>query len=247
MAILFSTPTCIAETTVFGADKIFLSVVFFSLALVTFLALRRDISTKSKIVLIYSHLTFLLFPFILLTTNTTCGLFCMQCHNNYPALVSYALPGTIAASTFAGLFVIPAFYTMSGKRNVRNKLVRDFVARYSKTMNIRTPNVYLVDKAKPVAFSFRSVKSSIFLSVGAMDVLTKKELQAVLLHELAHIKHRSSQIKFSSFMMRFSPFSLLAGFHDSGTEERLADGFAAGVQKTDRHLKNAKKKFEAFE
>lgn len=247
MEVLFSTPTCIAETTLIGMDKLLLSAVFFTFAFVTFIVLRRNISTKSKVALIYMHLAFLFFPFVLLTTNTACGALCMQCHNNYPALISYALPGTIAATTVAGLVFIPAFYTMSGRRELKNRFVRNLVKTYSRKLNIKEPCVYAINKSKPLAFSFRSIRSGIFLSIGMMDILNKKEIEAVVLHELAHIKQRASLLKFSSKLMKvFSPLSLVAKFHDVGKEEIEADRFAIKMQKTDRHVKSAKKKIEAF-
>ena len=101
-----------------------------------------------------------------------------------------------------------------------------------------------MDKAKPIACSFKSFRSAIFVSVGMLDILSKKEIQAVLLHELAHIKQRSSVLKFSSFLMNvLSPLSLLARFHhDTSKEEREADKFAIRVQRTSKYINSAKKK-----
>jgi Zn-dependent protease with chaperone function len=247
MSVLFSSPTCFAEATIFGADKIVLSAAFFAMAFAAFLLLRTNVSNKGKIALIYAHLTFLFFPFVLLATNSACGALCMQCHNNYPMLISYALPGALAASSVAGLFVAPAFYTLSSRRKLRNRHIRDFVRTHAARLNIKTPALYLVDRAKPMAFSFRSLRSSIFLTVGLLDVLNKKELEAVLLHELAHIKQRSSMMKFSVSVMKvFSPFSLVAKFHDRNREEDIADGFAVSIQKTGSYVKSAKRKVGAF-
>ncbi|MBI4154196.1 M48 family metalloprotease [Candidatus Woesearchaeota archaeon] len=249
MEVLFSSPTCFSASTILGVDKIAIAIFSLSIAVLLLLLLRRGFSTKSKIFLIYGHLAFLFFPFVLLAANTGCGTLSMSCHNNYQQLIAYALPGTLAASALAGLFVIPAFYTLSSRREIKSSHVRNFVRRHSTTMNIKTPKLYVIDKAKPMAFSFRSLRSAIFLSAGIFDVLTKKEIEAILLHEIAHIKHHSSVIKVSTAIARiFSPLTLIVRFHDaSGIEEEKADKFAIKTQGTSRHIRNAKRKVEAFD
>ena len=77
------------------------------------------------------------------------------------------------------------------------------------------------------------------------DVLNKKEIEAVLLHELAHIKRMSSVGKVSQKLMLFSPFYKIASFGHS-REEEIADEFAIQAQGTSMHIKNARKKFDAF-
>ena len=233
---------------VIDPDKLLLIISSFSFAIAALLALRKFIlPTKLKVGLIYGHLVFLFFPFVLLTTDVTCGVACMPCANNVPSLVALALPVTVAISTLAGLFVIPAFYTLSSRRELHNRPVINFVKEYSRKMGIQMPKLYLVDKAKPLAFSFRSLKSAIFISIGMFEVLNRKEIEAVILHELAHIKQRSSMLNFSASLMKiFSPLSLVAKFHDSGKEEAEADSFASRMQKTGTYLRSAKKKIEAF-
>jgi len=86
----------------------------------------------------------------------------------------------------------------------------------------------------------------VFVSVGMFDLFSKKELDAVLLHELYHVKARSSWSKFSAvFVKAFSP---IAWFSSSSVEkeERAADAFAVHLQKTSRHLKSAKQKLNSF-
>ena len=116
-------------------------------------------------------------------------------------------------------------------------------------MKIKMPKIYIFDNANPIAFSFKSLKSMIFISAGLMDLLNKKEIEAVILHELWHIKRKASILTMSVSLLRFfSPLSLLARFHhDSDKEESHADRFAITTQKTDKHLKSAKTKMDKFE
>jgi Zn-dependent protease with chaperone function len=234
-----------------GPDKAILMFLSVFLALLALAALKKfNLSTKSRVGLIYAHLSFLFFPFILYSVNITCGAFCMSCYNNITHMALYALPTTLVVSTLVGFVVIPVFYTFSNKkREIKTTWIIEFVRKYSKMLNFGTPKLYAVDRAKPMAFSFRSFKSAIFMSVGLLDIMNKKEIKAVLLHEMAHIKQKSSIIKLSnSFLRVFSPLSILARFnHDSSKEEMMADRFAVTAQGTDRYLLSAKRKIDEYE
>ena len=81
-----------------------------------------------------------------------------------------------------------------------------------------------------------------------MDLLNKKEIEAVILHEIAHLKRKASVLTTSlSILKVFSPMSLIARFHnDFGDEEYAADTFAIKEQKTGRHIASAKRKIDGF-
>lgn len=236
--------------TLIDIEKVFLSVLSITFATIIVLALKKynNMSTKTKLFLIYSHLVFLFFPLVLLTTNFACGALCMSCYNKTLNLIIYALPSTLLLSTLAGFIVIPSFYMMSNKkREIKSKDILSFVRSQSKGLGIKTPKLYAIDKAKPIAFSFRSYKSAIFLSIGLLDIMKKKEIEAVILHELSHIKQKASAMKLSSHIMKFSPMSVLARFHhDSSEEEKTADGYAIKIQGTERYIISAKQKVERF-
>lgn len=226
-----------------------LGSLIFSVVILIFLKKIKS-STKTKISLIYGHLIFLLFPFFVLTTDVACGAMCMPCFNNIGNLIVYALPITILFSTIAGFIIIPMLYTFS-RRMIRmeNLNIINFVKKYSRKFDLKTPKLYIINNAKPIAFSFRSLKSAIFLSAGLIDIFNRKEIEAVLLHELYHLKKRDSLLKISFSLLRlFSPISILARFHhDSNKEEERADSFAIRTQKTDKYIKSAKKKINEFE
>lgn len=231
-------------------DKTMLTIFALSFAVIFLYAIKNfSLSTKMKVGLIYGHLTLLFFPFVLFTTNFACGAMCMPCYaDDAAAMISYSLPSALILATIAGFVVIPAFYTFSNKRRMKNREIISFVKNYSGRLRIKAPKIYVMDKAKPVAFSFKSFRSAIFISVGMLDVLNKKEIQAVLLHEMAHIKQKSSVLKFSSSILRtFSPLSLLARFHhDTGKEEKEADRFAIHVQGTSRYIASAQRKIKTY-
>lgn len=236
---------------VIGAEKLLLIVGSFSLAIITLLILRKfKLSIKTKVGLIYSHLIFLFFPFVVLTANVACSITCMACAHNIASLVMLALPTTLLLSTIAGFFVIPAFYMFFSKKfETENLHILRFTTFYSKRMKIKMPKIYIIDSADPIAFSFKSFKSMIFLSAGLIDLLNKREIESVILHELGHLKRKASVLTLSFSLLRFfSPLSLLVGFHhDSGREEVYADIFVIRMQRTDVYLKSAKRKIDDFE
>lgn len=241
---LMTTATCFQASSLVSYDKIILAFVFFSLSIFSLFVMKKyNLSAKSKIILVYAHLTFLFFPIFILTANTACGVFCMNCYNNMPALIAYALPATAAATAVTGFFFLPALFTLNGKRKLKNRYVKKLLSKYG-----FNEDVYTIDDAKPIAFSFRGFKSAIFVSVGMQEILNKKELEAVILHEISHIKQHSSMLKVSGLVFRlFSPFYLLSGFHHENKREEIeADRLAVKLQGNDEYLKSAKKKILTF-
>lgn len=228
------------------ASKIFIVMLSLAISASAIIFLKKfNFSSKSKIFLIYSHLVSLLFPLVFLTTNAGCASVCASCYTNIYHLAGLALPSTLVISTVLGFFVIPALFVRSNKQSELSKgWVYDFVKRNSKAMGIKQPKVYTLNKPEPVAFSFRNFKSAVFLSVGLFDILKLKEMQAVILHELAHIKQKSSALKMSTYILRiFSPASILLRFHHNNKEEeKKADLLAIRIQGTDKHIKSARDK-----
>lgn len=66
------------------------------------------------------------------------------------------------------------------------------VRRLSQKAQIPMPRVYIIDQAQPNAFATgRNPKhAAVAVTTGIMRILTLEELQGVIGHELAHIKHR---------------------------------------------------------
>jgi len=54
------------------------------------------------------------------------------------------------------------------------------------------PRVYIIDEAQPNAFATgrNSEHGAVAVTTGIMQILTREELEGVIAHELAHIKHR---------------------------------------------------------
>ncbi|MBI4173382.1 MAG: M48 family metalloprotease [Candidatus Aenigmarchaeota archaeon] len=229
--------------------KYWLAGAGLAVALASLLALKRfQLSGKGKIGLIYLHLTSLFFPLAVFATNQACGMLCLPCFESPAGIAVLALPSALALGAIAGFVVIPSYFLLTG-RNVRlaDKSLLAFVRRQSKRMGIRQPRMYAAKDAKPYAFSFRTFRSAVVLSVGMLDILNRKEIEAVILHELAHLQSRASAFKVSAYLMRLSPFWLFKGFSaELNQEELAADAFASAAQGSARHLNSAKRKLAAY-
>lgn len=66
------------------------------------------------------------------------------------------------------------------------------VARLSTAASLPMPKVYIMDEPQPNAFATGRNPSHgvVAVTTGIMKILTREELEGVLAHELAHIKHR---------------------------------------------------------
>lgn len=228
----------------FSYDPAKMSVASASIiaAIAVFAFLRKDsIQLKWKALAVYVHLSLLIFPIIFFALTMHCG---ADCNTPLTNMVLYSLPLTMAFATFAGFVAIPFFFLRLG-HEIRTGFAADFVKSRSEKMHIKAPRIYLARAGRAVAFSFRSFFSAIFVSEKLLSTLSKKELEAVLLHELAHISSKSSVFKVSAFLMNFSPLSLFSSFgSDLGLEEKKADMFVVKIQKTEKHLLSAKRKME---
>ena len=188
-------------------------------------------------------LAFLFTPLVLFAVSLSCQSVSLTCAVTLTQLLIYSIPIVVMAALTAGLVLVPWYYEKASSKSAKS--IQSFVNNESRRMGLaKTPQAFSFDSGKPFAFSTSFFKPRIFISVGMQEVLTKKEMQAVLLHELAHVKNSSAWFKFSSSMLKiFSPFAAVRGFGFSiDAEEQNADAYAIMRQKTLRHINSAKKK-----
>ncbi len=231
------------EDTTHNGFTISIVAVSLMFSLMALLFISRQDSIRKKLSLIYAHLFFLFFPLIFVSSMWSCDMPILSCVQKK---ILWIMPLSILATFTAGFFVIPYLYRIIHRsKEVSDKSLINFIKEYSKIMGIKKiPKIYFVDNGKPMAHSFTNFKPSIFISVGMFEMLKKKELQAVILHELHHIMTRSSFLKFTTQFARF--FSPLARFtildDELNDEECNADSFAVKMQNTSKYLLSAKKK-----
>lgn len=66
------------------------------------------------------------------------------------------------------------------------------VRRLAQKAGIPMPKIYIIEKAQPNAFATgrNPANGAVAVTSGIMRILTREELEGVIAHELAHIKHR---------------------------------------------------------
>ncbi len=242
---------CQECVTGFFVDPI--KVVIFSLSLVLAitclitLKTRKDLTIKKQIALIYSHLFFLVFPIVFYLLFRSCQKLYANCSQLDKILILIGL--TAGVSLLIGSLIAPLVYLRrvhKKKISLANTLLDAFLNDESQKIGIQQPTLTVIDEAKPFAFSDR--RQAIYISVGLLDLLSKKEQQAVLLHELYHLKERTPWYRFSVGMLRvLSPLAHFTSFdRQLNIAEQAADAYATKTQKTIKHLSSAKRKMNEF-
>ncbi|MBI3051937.1 M56 family metallopeptidase [Candidatus Woesearchaeota archaeon] len=228
-----------------GIIAVSLFVAILSLCMV----LRRDLPVQRRVYFVYLHVAALVFPFVYYLLFSGCSALASGCSRFLPTVYLIGLTGVISA--LVGSVAAPLIFLYGKSRSasaLQDTRLLGFLEAECRALAIRVPKVLVVDTARPVAFSFSGLRPVIFLSAGLLDLLDRKESEAVLLHELMHIRQGSSLLRFSSFFMRL--FSPLAGFaslrHELNNDEAAADTFAILRQGTDVHILSAKQKVNGY-
>jgi Zn-dependent protease with chaperone function len=225
--------------------KVTLSLVSLILSVWFFILMKKQLEPRKKAMLIYAHLFTLIFPVVYyIFTNGCMSVAGMGfCNSLKPALTIFFV--TLLSSVILGYLLTPLMLRFSSKTSqVRSHRLDDFIAGESMKVGIEKPVLHVIDSAQPQAFSVSILKPRIYVSIGLAELLSKKEMEAVLLHEMGHIKRQSSWLKFSTYLHRLaSPFSVVTNFNPTlEAEEKAADEFAIIVQGTSRHIDSAKRK-----
>lgn len=226
------------QDVLFSREKVALLIISLSLAVVSLLVAYKSVDSRRKLILLRMNMFFLFAPLIFIALTWECGMSLLSCE---PMKILVSLPVTILVAYLAGNILLPLLYTKT--LNVKS-LNHAFINKLTKTLGTKL-QLYSIDKQEPVAFARSLHKPSIYISIGLIDLITRKELEAVLLHEAYHIKVRSPELKFSSIFSKFvSPLSWL--YNVETDDELEADEFAISVQGTRRYIKSARKKIKSF-
>ena len=237
----------------FLVNPINLSLVIISfiasiILLVVFIRIKRNLSNTKKLAMVYGSIFFFVFPFVFFFYGKTCQNSFISC--GIYGSVFYSTPIALGISLLLCFITIPFIYKFSfkSKRIDAFHPIFKFIQGQIKILGMKMPKLYVIDKAEPIAFSFSHISPRIFISVGLTELLNKKELESVLLHELGHIKQRSSYFKFTNMIIKiFSPVSNFYRFHEElSHEEKKADDFAIKIQKTDKYLHSTKVKMRKY-
>lgn len=222
-------------------------LLFSLLASISFFILfRKTDKIKIKTIYLYAHIFFLFSPFILSIFLWECIMPVFMCT---PKLIIYSLSGGSTIALFTSFLVMPYLYPCAtNSSEIKDNSLNRLLKKWTRYFGISQPAIYSLNEVTPIAYSITNIKPALFLSVGLLEILNKKELEAVLLHEIYHIKNKSSIWKFSLNQIKmFSPLSFFSSIKNSiNNEERKADLFALKVQGTNKFLSSAKGKINQF-
>ena len=93
-------------------------------------------------------------------------------------------------------YIINAIYRAREVTKSENPQLHGIVERLSEKSRIRTPRVMIADIPVPNAFAYGSpiAGSRVAVTTGLLKTLEAEEVEAVIGHELGHLKHRDVQI-----------------------------------------------------
>jgi heat shock protein HtpX len=103
----------------------------------------------------------------------------------------------------------------------------DIVDRLAKRAGLPQPRCYVIPDASPNAFATgrNPAPAAVAATEGVLRMLTDDELEGVLAHELAHVKHRDILISsvaatLAAAIMMISRFAMFFGGSGSGRDDR---------------------------
>jgi Zn-dependent protease with chaperone function len=228
--------------------KLGMVLVAVALSIIFFALMKREHSIQKKLLYLYAHLFSAVFPVLFYTFYRGCTSLLNQCKTIPPVLLLILLTGLITAvlAMTIGPIIFLRKYTQN---SIQTSIAEKFFKRSTKKLQISRPELIIVNQQDPLAFSIAYWKARIFISVGLIELLSQKELEAVLAHEMGHIQRRSSVLKFSASLFRMiSPLRSFASFHSElNDEEYLADEVAVTLQGTKKHIVTARRKIIEYE
>ncbi|UUZ82423.1 M56 family metallopeptidase [Paenibacillus sp. P26] len=143
-------------------------------------------------------------------------------------LVLYTILSLILHTGRQSLLSDRAFRSLEAVKNER--LTREFNMKYAGGLS----HIMVVEQERPMAFTMNLLKPRIILSTGLIRLLDNRELEAVIYHEMYHLKHgdplKTFLMSLCASVMWYIP--LLKWLHQKYkiVREVLADHYAMSRQ-----------------
>ncbi|MEM4389442.1 MAG: M48 family metalloprotease [Candidatus Micrarchaeia archaeon] len=191
---------CIAR-----ADTLAITAGFFAASYATYRARAIFSSYRARATAIMASL-------MLATLPLTTWLVAMNCDMLSMKVLFGALPLAVVLS--AAMFYLLGsrlfVAAIGGQALPPSHWLHALNERLSAEIGMAAPELRFINKQEPIAFSVVGEQSFIVMSVGALELLPKKKLELILLHELRHIKRKDPFVKLTAFLLAFfSPTGLL--------------------------------------
>lgn len=109
-------------------------------------------------------------------------------------LITWAVVAAVLSSRrLAGMLAVRRLLTQARHPTGYGYLV-PIVERLAASMNIRTPELLLLDRCPGGAFTARTLRPVVAVDPLVVDGLDERELEGLLAHELAHIRRRDNLV-----------------------------------------------------
>jgi heat shock protein HtpX len=146
--------------------------------------------------------------------------------------MTIALIFALGINFFAYWFSDKLVLKMYGAKEVTETEAPDLygiVRRLAQKANIPMPRVYMINQEQPNAFATgrNPQHAAVAVTTGIMRILSKEELQGVIGHELAHVKHRDILISTIaatlaaaiSYLAQMAQWAMIFGSHRGDDDE----------------------------
>jgi Zn-dependent protease with chaperone function len=156
----------------------------------------------------------------------------------------------ITSSIFIFQEMIPVLkHSLESKRFWSEKEEFDdnpYVRKAIEYLSVENPDIFTFDDDEFVLFSSTGKNPAIFVSTGIVEALSEDQLQAVIAHEIAHIRRNKKPLLIVTFLFRilmfFSPVVLLEFRRMIQEEEKICDDIAVHLTQNPTALSEALKK-----
>jgi len=107
----------------------------------------------------------------------------------------------IAALAVAAVIVLRLLVSLAGvmwrsrARRARHRLLVDLLDRAEQRHGLDVEGLRVLDGAQPLAYCVAGRSPRVVLSGGALDVLNTTQIEAVIAHEQAHLRHRHELVR----------------------------------------------------
>ncbi len=160
-------------------------------------------------------------------------------------LLALALPTLLVFLSWA--FTVMARVMRCRRRTHRIPVeprLEELVGRLSSRIAVRMPVVQVTDKDEPcleTLVPWLSLRATLMVSRGALEVLDERELEAAVAHELVHVKHDVPVVLATRWLSALSlfPCNVFALVLDTEQRELRADRAAASVVESSDAMRGA--------
>lgn len=164
------------------------------------------------------YITILALPFLamIMLVSGLCHIFNPLCFLNHPgweqiisSLMRYLIEGLFFGAVGLGIVrLLLMRYSISRQSCMRDPLLQERINAIAEQHHLAQLPVRVCRSDRPLALTFGVWRPQMLLSTWMIKHLDQQELEAVLIHELEHVKHRDFLVNWIALVLRDAFFYL---------------------------------------